>query len=54
MSTGPVRTITYNVCGAYHECQYTGSPAQWTSTMADQVSAWDARACGPPPPTATT
>ncbi|WP_328944638.1 VCBS repeat-containing protein [Streptomyces sp. NBC_00250] len=36
----PVRTITYNVCGA-HVCQSDLDPATWTARLRDQTLAWD-------------
>ncbi|MCX4980925.1 VCBS repeat-containing protein [Streptomyces sp. NBC_00572] len=36
----PVRTITYNVCGA-HDCQSDLDLATWTAELRDQTLAWD-------------
>ncbi|MFI9207413.1 FG-GAP-like repeat-containing protein [Streptomyces sp. NPDC053253] len=36
----PVRTITYNVCGA-HTCQSDLDPATWTAELREEVLAWD-------------
>ncbi|WP_260605794.1 VCBS repeat-containing protein [Streptomyces sp. WAC01280] len=36
----PVRTITYNVCGA-HTCQSDLDPAAWTAELREEVLAWD-------------
>ncbi|MEU3426675.1 FG-GAP-like repeat-containing protein [Streptomyces gardneri] len=36
----PVRTITYNVCGA-HTCQSDLDPATWTAEVREETLAWD-------------
>ncbi|MEU2238975.1 VCBS repeat-containing protein [Streptomyces sp. NPDC018338] len=36
----PVRTITYNVCGA-HTCRSDLDPAAWTAELREEVLAWD-------------
>ncbi|MEU3687798.1 VCBS repeat-containing protein [Streptomyces narbonensis] len=36
----PVRTITYNVCGA-HTCRSDLDPTAWTAELVEQTLAWD-------------
>ncbi|MGC5020625.1 FG-GAP-like repeat-containing protein [Micromonospora sp. DT47] len=44
-STAPsVRSISYNVCGAYVVCQSPLDTASWLGAMRQQVTAWDADA----------
>ncbi|CAM5342061.1 FG-GAP-like repeat-containing protein [Streptomyces aurantiogriseus] len=44
-ATAPtVRSLTYNVCGAYHVCQSDLDTATWTQRMVEQIEAWDADA----------
>ncbi|GAA0914296.1 endonuclease/exonuclease/phosphatase family protein [Virgisporangium aurantiacum] len=42
-TAGPVRTISYNVCGA-STCQSPLSLSAWTTEMKRQITAWDADA----------
>ncbi|MFB7589758.1 FG-GAP-like repeat-containing protein [Streptomyces sp. NPDC056169] len=37
----PVRTITYNVCGGWEECQSDLDLPTWTAELRDQTLAWD-------------
>ncbi|MFI6417908.1 FG-GAP-like repeat-containing protein [Streptomyces sp. NPDC050842] len=37
----PVRTITYNVCGGWEECQSDLDLTAWTAELRDQTLAWD-------------
>ncbi|MFJ4620164.1 FG-GAP-like repeat-containing protein [Streptomyces sp. NPDC088812] len=44
-ATAPtVRSLTYNVCGAYSACQSDLDTATWTERMVEQIEAWDADA----------
>lgn len=44
-ATAPsIRTITYNVCGAYSPCQSALDTTTWVNAITQQVTAWDADA----------
>jgi hypothetical protein len=43
-TAGPVRTISYNVCGASAACQSRLGLSAWTAEMKRQITAWDADA----------
>ncbi|MGW0390822.1 FG-GAP-like repeat-containing protein [Streptomyces sp. NPDC003042] len=37
----PVRTISYNVCGAFVDCQSTMDPATWADGLKGHITGWD-------------
>ncbi|BAL88284.1 putative endonuclease/exonuclease/phosphatase-family protein [Actinoplanes missouriensis 431] len=37
-----VRVLSYNVCGSYSVCQYTGQFGTWLNTVETQVTTWNA------------
>ncbi|MEU9147542.1 FG-GAP-like repeat-containing protein [Streptomyces sp. NPDC048349] len=37
----PVRTLSYNVCGAYSDCQSTMEPAAWADGLQGHITGWD-------------
>jgi len=43
-TAGPVRTVSYNVCGASFTCQSKLPLGEWATAVTDQVTAWDADA----------
>lgn len=40
--TPPVRTISYNVCGSFFECQSTMPLAEWADGLQGHITDWDA------------